>query len=96
MKEMQMSAYKVAHLQKIVASEKAWNDQKIKELETAMQKIKLDPRRHNLPEVIDYASLKKENAALKESIKKWQKKVALAEQTKLLHLSALQKEAKKK
>ncbi|XP_035223231.1 uncharacterized protein LOC118195982 isoform X2 [Stegodyphus dumicola] len=79
MKEMQMSAYKVAHLQKIVASEKARNDQKIKELEATMQKIKLDPRRHNLPEVIDYASLKKENAALKESIKKWGKKVALAE-----------------
>lgn len=53
--------------------------QNIKELNAAMRKIKLDPRRHNLPEVVEYAIVKRENEALKKNIKQWKRKVAVAE-----------------
>lgn len=51
------------------------NAQKVLELKASMRKIKLDPRRHDLPEVINYAAAKREHAALMKNIKKWQKKV---------------------
>ena len=49
--------------------------QKIFELQAAMRKIRFDPRRHNLPEVIDYAATKKENSTLTKNVEKWKKKV---------------------
>lgn len=40
-----------------------------------MRKIKLDPRRHNLPEVIDYAAVQRENRIVMKNVDKWRKKV---------------------
>jgi len=50
-----------------------------------MQKIKLDPRRRDLPEVIEYAAAKRENAVARKNIKKWQRKVITAEVSIVLY-----------
>lgn len=49
--------------------------QKVSELKAEMRKIKLDPRRHNLPEIIDYATVQKENRIIMTIVDKWRKKV---------------------
>lgn len=53
--------------------------QRVEELNAAMRKIQLDPRRHGLPEVAEYAVIKRENEILQQNIKKWRTKVAVAE-----------------
>ncbi|KAF8770553.1 coiled-coil domain-containing protein 113-like [Argiope bruennichi] len=94
--ELQAAVSKKEAMKNVMLSEKTRNDQRVAELNAAMRKIQLDPRRHGLPEVAEYAVVKKENEILKRNIKKWRKKVAVAEQAKLMHLSALKKKAKHK
>ncbi|CAL1262040.1 unnamed protein product [Larinioides sclopetarius] len=77
--KIQAALFKKEAMKNVMVSEKARNDQRIEELNAAMRKIHLDPRRHGLPEVAEYAVVKKENEILKQNIKKWRKKVAVAE-----------------
>ncbi|GFV15545.1 uncharacterized protein TNCV_4835711 [Trichonephila clavipes] len=78
-RQIQATLNKKETMKNIMISEKIRNDQKVKELNAAMRRIRLDPRRHDLPEVSEYALIKRENENLKKNIKKWQKKVAIAE-----------------
>ncbi|GBN15444.1 hypothetical protein AVEN_235856-1, partial [Araneus ventricosus] len=77
--KIQAALFKKEAMKNVMVSEKARNDQRVEELNAAMRKIRLDPRRHGLPEVAEYAAVKKENEILKQNIKKWRKKVAVAE-----------------
>ncbi|KAG8184069.1 hypothetical protein JTE90_013703 [Oedothorax gibbosus] len=93
MQQIQDTVSKKKTMKDLIIYEKARNNQNIKELKATMRKIKLDPRRHDLPEVVEYATVKRENEALKRQIKQWKGKVAVAEQAKLMHLSVLQKKS---
>ncbi|GFY68616.1 uncharacterized protein TNIN_385021 [Trichonephila inaurata madagascariensis] len=94
--QIQATLNKKETMKNIMISEKIRNDQKVKELNAAMRRIRLDPRRHDLPEVSEYALIKRENENLKKNIKKWQKKVAIAEQAKMMYVSSLKKKQKKR
>ncbi|GFS66133.1 uncharacterized protein NPIL_188861 [Nephila pilipes] len=94
--QIQASLHKKESMKKVMIAEKIRNDQKVEELNAAMRKIRLDPRRHNLPEVFQYAVIKKENESLKKNIKKWQNKVVVAEQANMMHLNALKKKWKQR
>ncbi|XP_071035504.1 cilia- and flagella-associated protein 263 [Parasteatoda tepidariorum] len=85
---------KKKYMKSVMLSEKEWNEQRKQGLIEAIHKIKVDPRRHDLPEVFDYACAKRENENIKRNIKTWKKKVEYAEQAKLMHINALQKKNK--
>lgn len=82
--ELQNNITKQEHLMESITSETAYYAKKSEDLGRTNYSISRDPQRYDLPNVRDYAKLKKENAEINRNFKKWKTKISITKLTKLL------------